>query len=770
MDVRDQQRVAVLADCQKPLALPVDSASEGIKAVPLSQRAPDSMSRQDSLRTLSSEESGAESGADSSWMVRQQSQNSLGYPPGLFSPSQGYGLPTMDAPQSAAPSKYSAVQSSVVAEHYIHSQEPPVAFGSSFPAFAQPTSEQPLFAQRMSAVSGGSMHTPQIVPDVTLSAWKTPHMAGSGSAARPNSSSFTFPAMPPGLSLNRSSSAPHINRDGAIQVPRPAAATAQREIWQSEAVQHQQPLMHSLQTPFDSRALFPMDTRLAGCDIHARAVEHSDEYVLHRAAAPGTAVITPEAAQRRADQLQGTSPGVLTPETFRTAVESPQSSIERGSLSKQSSQSAQDFRSALTDMQSPDSAQRFYSVPVWTPESLQHTAESRLAEPQPLDDGMAEEDAEQLQQGFSDSHDADESASDCYSATETPFHHGDSLQRALSFSSLQTVDEEEEPDDGSAFKEAGRARRAKLATPQARPAGRLSSGAPGKPEGRRKRGGRSRSKLHQGGDSGGRPGTPRGSERANRPGGPLKLSDVIIPALKAKAKKQGLAFITSPGKGLEEDHAEDRGRPVAEPAAEPYGKLVQLSAVCDNRSFAEVTRAVAAADLEEQNSNFLSAAEEESCSPDTAPSPQRNPWQQQKTCTSAAWQQAILTDLQQAAESPAAGIHIEANGSPGQYFSTFEPKKTQELLSSEEMQALLGSHSKAGPRRSVENAHIANGFEEAQHGSGKMNDALGATTVRHQALEFSKDPVIDMQRTNKHLGPVTCPLKVLLPLHISCKA
>ena len=731
MDVRDQQRVAVLADCQKPLALPVDSASEGIKAVPLSQRAPDSMSRQDSLRTLSSEESGAESGADSSWMVRQQSQSSLGYPPGLFSPSQGYGLSTMDAPQSAAPSKYSAVQStSVVAEHYIHSQEPP-------------------------------------------------HMAGSGSAARPNSSSFTFPAMPPGLSLNRSSSAPHINRDGAIQVPRPAAATAQREIWQSEAVQHQQPLMHSLQTTFDSRALFPMDMRLAGCDIHARAVEHSDEYVLHRAAAPGTAVITPEAAQRRADHRQGTSPGVLTPETFRTAVESPQSSIGRGSLSKQSLQSAQEFRSALTDMQSPESAQRFYSVPVWTPESLQHTAESRLAEPQPLDDGMAEEDAEQLQQGFSDSHDADESASDCYSATEPPFHHCDSLQRALSFSSLQTVDEEEEPDDGSAFKEAGRARRAKLATPQARPAGRLSSGAPGKPEGRRKRGGRSRSKLHQGGDSGGRPGTPRGSERANRPGGPLKLSDVIIPALKAKAKKQGLAFITSPGKGLEEDHAEDRGRPAAEPAAEPHGKLVQLSAVCDNRSFAEVTRAVAAADLEtvlanvsveEQNSTFLSAAEEESCSPDTAPSPQRNAWQQQETCTRAAWQQAILADLQQAAESPAAGVYPDVNGSPGQHFSTFEPKKTQELLSSEEMQALLGSHSKAGPRRSVENAPIANGFEEAQHGSGKMNDALGATTVRHQALEFSKDPIIDMQRTNKHLGPVTCPVKVLLPLHFSYKA
>ncbi len=410
-------------------------------------------------------DSAAESGTDSSWMARQQSQGSLGYPPGLFSPLRYPGLQSADSGQYDHSADRSDMQHSEAADWSA------AAFGSSFPASGESSSLRPPLAQGQPP---GSLHS--IGAPYGVQEWHTPQSATAHSVTLEADGTFTFPVMPPGLGLGRSNSAPEIDACGAAALFEPKAAPerAEREVWQGEATQHQLPTTHSLQTPFDSHSLFSRGMRLVGSDTHVGAVESAGQSVLHRAGAPGTALITPEAARHRVDQRQGASPGGLTPETFRTAVESPQSS-----------QSIQEFRSALSDSQSPDGGQRSYSLPAWTPDHLQHTAQSRLTQPPPLADTTAEDSSEHSQLGFSDSHDADESASDCYSAVETPIHHGDSLQRALSFLSLQTVDEEEPADDVSPFRKAGRARRAKPATSQGRAAGRVNGGTSGRPEGRR---------------------------------------------------------------------------------------------------------------------------------------------------------------------------------------------------------------------------------------------------------------------------------------------
>ncbi len=250
---------------------------------------------------------------------------------------------------------------------------------------------------------------------------------------------------------------------------------------------------------------------------------------------------------------------------------------------------------------------------------------------------------------------------------------------------------------------------------------------------------------------------------------------MIIPALKAKAKKQGLAFVTSPEKNLEEKHdpdAQEKTRPAEH--ADPQAKPVQPSAVCDNRSFAEVTRVMAAAKLEtavaagEGEGSPLSPAGDDICTPGSELSSQTNLWQQQETSTSSAWRQAIIADLQQAPRSPAPGTHSRLIGPL--LSSSPAPKKTQELLSSEEMQAIIGSsHSTVQASRGMESplAAITNTTQEAQVHMGTANGTVHMESMDNQVLDFSKDPVIEMQRSNKHLGPVTCPIKVhpLLPVY-----
>lgn len=288
-------------------------------------------------------------------------------------------------------------------------------------------------------------------------------------------------------------------------------------------------------------------------------------------------------------------------------------------------------------------------------------------------------------------------------------------------------------------------------------------------EGRRKRGGRGRShgsKLHHATDSSGSPVTPPRTQRLSRPVAPLKLADVIIPALKAKAKKQGLAFETSPDKDADGKHA-DNARERPRPLAEPITKPVQPCAVCSNRSFAEVTRAIAA---EEKKALPAAGAANEPGTPTKAegdagtdafhPHTQQ---QQQQHQSYTAWQQSIMTEMQAMAQSPAAMLDGHLNGPPVQH-----AKQTQELLTAEEIKALMSNQKRHGSAQvatgeSADSVAVhAKSAEVAVSVSLEVNGASPASSgLLPQPLDFSKDPIIYMHKNNKRLGPVTCPSKVL---------
>ncbi len=124
------------------------------------------------------------------------------------------------------------------------------------------------------------------------------------------------------------------------------------------------------------------------------------------------------------------------------------------------------------------------------------------------------------------------------------------------------------------------------------------------------------------------------------------------------------------------------------------------------------------------------------------------------------------------AQSPAAVPDSYLNGPPAQL-----AKQSQELLTAEEIEALMGNQKRHGSmsndaaagQSAESNTDRAKGAEEAvsvrleANGTGQASSGL-----LPQAIDFSKDPIIDMHKNNKQLGPVTCPSKVLICHHNFC--
>ncbi|BDA50615.1 probable CCR4-NOT transcription complex subunit 3 at N-terminal half [Coccomyxa sp. Obi] len=752
------------------------------------------ISRHGSQATLLSD---ADSVGDYSWAANHQSQSSLGYPPGLFSPSRSDETPST--------SKLSTPQYTISSTHNLYSLDVDDDACSQYRPWHHATEdaglrsavhapEHPSAGVRVADGRLGGLPSPGTASLSGPSAHSTFQTTNAASMAPQTA----YPIMPPGLALPRNSPLPQAHGANLGAVSSAPWLAGKLHDQNNEGAQQFYLPVSTLPAPVNYQSLFPTSIMTNGSGYAGN--EQSQQFLEgHRSErakqaanellaelqneemdremclqsktagqqAARRALVTPF-AQRRVDQRQSTPQEELTPQTFRTALESPLSS-------KQSTQSMLDFRSAQSDIQQgspPDtSAQRSYSFPLWTPGAARENLQSRLDELAHKEDfGHSEaETEEQLHYGFSDSLDADESASECFSLVDTPGQH-DGLQRAFSFASLQTVDEEEEP-DGSPFKEP-RTRSAKPATPQAKAAGRLNGGTRGKVEGRRKRGGRGRShgsKLHQITDSSGSPVTPPRSQRLSRPVAPLKLADVIIPALKAKAKKQGLAFATSPDKNAEGKHADDaRERP--RPLAEPITKPVQPCAVCSNRSFAEVTRAIAAEEKVSvpavgtaKEQGITTQETEWDAGTDTSHPLTQQQQQLQQSQTYTAWQQSIKTQMQAMAQSPTVVPDGHLDGPPVQH-----AKQTQELLTAEEIKALMGNQNRHGSaqvatRESADSVKVrVKTAEEAVSESLEVNGAGRASSgLLPRFIDFSKDPIIDMHKNNKRLGPVTCPSKGL---------
>ncbi|CAL8465021.1 g4556 [Coccomyxa elongata] len=751
------------------------------------------ISRHGSQATLLSD---ADSGGEYSWAANHQSQSSLGHPPGLFSPSRSNGTPstsklsTSQYTTSSSRNLFSLDANDEACSRYKpwHHAREDAGLGS-----AVQTPEQPLAGVPGADGGFGGLLSPGMAPLSGPPAHSTTQMTNATSIAPQTG----FPIVPPGLALPRNSPLPQAHGASLGAVSLAPCFAGQFHDQKNDGAQQSDLPISTLPAPVNYQSLFPTSMMTTDCgsagieqsqqSFEGQKSEHSKQIADELPAelqeeavdremclqsktagkqAARHALLTPF-DQRRVYHRQSTLQGELTPQTFRTVLESPLSS-------NQSTQSMLDFRSAQSDIQqkSPQdsSAQRSYSFPLWTPGAAQENLQSKLddlAHKQVYGHSEAETE-EQLHYGFSDNLDADESVSECTSLVDTPGQH-DGLQRAFSFASLQTVDEEEEP-DGSPFREP-RTRSAKPATPQAKAAVRLNGGPRGKVEGRRKRGGRGRShgsKLHHATDSSGSPVTPPRSQRLSRPVAPLKLADVIIPALKAKAKKQGLAFATSPDKDADGNHAvnaRERPRPLAEPITKP----VQPSAVCSNRSFAEVTRTIAAEEKKASPAAAAAANEpgtsiketEGDAGTEASYSPTQQQQQQSQTYT--AWQQSIMIEMQAMAQSPAAVPDGHLNGPPVQH-----AKQTQELLSAEEIKALMSNQKRHGSAQ-VATAELADSHavrvkraEEAVSVSLEVNGAGPASSgLLPQALDFSKDPIIYMHKNNNRLGPVTCPSKGL---------
>ena len=428
--------------------------------------------------------SDADSGGEYGWAANYQSQSSLAYPPGLFSPSRSNG--------TSATSKLSTPQYTVSSGRNLVSPDADDEASSQYRPWqlaredaglvsVMHTPEQPSAGVHVADGRFGSLLSPDIPPP----AHSTSQMTDAARMAPQTG----FPTMPPGLALPRNS--PLLQAHGASLGAVSLAPWPADQLYEQGMQEFYLPVS-ALPAPVNYQALFPtsilkIGSGCAGIEqaqlvLEGQRSEHSNQVANDLPAdlreeamdwemcrqsktaeqQPAQHALMTPFAQRRVDQRQSRLQGELTPETFRTALESPLSS-------KQSMQSMLDFRSAQSDIQqrSPtdSSAKRSYSYPLWTPGAARENLQSRLDElAHKQDYGHSEgETEEQLHYGFSDSLDADESASECTSLVDTPGQH-DGLQRAFSFASLQTVDEEEAP-DGSPFKEP-RTRSAKPATPQ----------------------------------------------------------------------------------------------------------------------------------------------------------------------------------------------------------------------------------------------------------------------------------------------------------------
>jgi hypothetical protein len=312
------------------------------------------------------------------------------------------------------------------------------------------------------------------------------------------------------------------------------------------------------------------------------------------------------------------------------------------------------------------------------------------------------------------------------------------LHRTNSFTSLQTVDEAEP-------QEAEQAPRQSLAL-KVKGAAAGSKAAPAAGS-RRKRGGRGRSHgtKQQTRDATSSPGTPRSGQRPHKPGAPLKLADVILPVLKAKAKQQGLTFITSPDKETPQ---------VADAEAKCAGESLQpsktelpadprVSAMCDSRSFAEVARERRlneARDEQGEHSDFV----------------QRLATIKEEVATGGpalhAPTQGIPVAMQSWQTAAAPYCHVAPPQPP-------PPRRCfQDLLTADEVDFLRKGQQLPADSRTAA-ATSASPSEALPLQGGLPNGTDGQKGTRGETLDFSRDPVISMHE-NKHLGPVTCPVKV----------
>lgn len=435
--------------------------------------------------------SDADCGGEYSWAANHQTQSSLGHPPGLFSPARSNGTPStskLSTSQYTTSSSRNLLSLDVDDEacsqykSWHHARED-AGLGSEVQ-----TPEQPLAGVPVADGRFGGLLSPGIAPLSGPPAHSTTQMTNAASTAPQTG----FPIMPPGLALPRNSPLPQAHGASLGAVSLAPWLAGQFHDQKNDGTQQSDLPISALPAQVNYHSLFPKSMMTTGSgsagieqlqqSFEGQKSEHSkqtanglpadlQEEALDRELCLQSKTAEKQAAQhalltlfdrRRVCHRQSSLQGELTPQSFRTALESPLSS-------NQSTQSVLDLRSAQSDIQqkSPQdsSAQRSYSFPLWTPGAVREKLQSKLDDlAHKQDYGHSEaETEEQLHYGFGDSLDADESASECTSLVDTPGHH-DGLQRAFSFASLQTVDEEEEP-DGSPFKEP-RTRSAKPATLQ----------------------------------------------------------------------------------------------------------------------------------------------------------------------------------------------------------------------------------------------------------------------------------------------------------------
>lgn len=489
---------------------------------------------------------------------------------------------------------------------------------------------------------------------------------------------------------------------------------------------------------------------------HAAAGEFRGPVSMWSTPFPAAAPASPEPQLKMwgAQAIAGNKPNDRSPDaTFKTALESPDSSKQSSQTTGESLTAQSHFAGELQQSATsavPSFAQTATAWAGATRDSRTIAADTAAC-PQSLFMPAATVD-----------HSIDLQESDGYSDHEP-------VQRGHSFSSLQTMDEEpyegtpSTPNDSmvgtgkASFKTA---------------AGKLVPAAGG----RRKRGGRGRnhSGKQQNRDLSSSPATPRNgaSHRVHKPGGPLKLSDMVIPALKAKARQKGLPFVTSPEKvpePEEEIKAEEESVEKAETTSEP-----RTSAVCDSRSFAEVARdwgSVAPIFVGDEQQNGVKAAAKQ------------QPLSQLPV-------DQVSADLEDTATSGHRTFgfrplpRIPPLPSPTYFTAPMirqpppPPRRTgQDLLTAEEIKLLrnvnVQQHSPAAaaklpnldalPRAGVQLQNPWNPGAGAAAANGRTGtDSLQASsTSRLQLLDFSKDPVIDMQK-NSSSGLATSPIKASL--------